>query len=91
VTLVNRATISDSSAYGSWIFLDDLTPCLFASTATFVSGVTVYDGGDGESKSCGKVDVRGRTGCENTRGDGSWTSLRLAEFASSTRSWSKSS
>jgi hypothetical protein len=43
VTLVNWAIISGFSAYHLWISLDHLTSCLFASTAAFVSGVTVYD------------------------------------------------
>ena len=59
MTLVNPAIISDSSAYQLCIFLDDVTSRFLVPTAPFVSGVTEfeYDGGGGESKPGGKVDV----------------------------------
>jgi hypothetical protein len=87
-----------TSAYQLCVFSDDLTSRFFVPTAPFVSGVMEfeYDGGGGESKPGGKVDIRGEDrdgggpGCENIRRDGFRTSSRLASFASSTRSWSKS-
>lgn len=96
MTLVNRAVISDSSAYHLCILLDDLTSCFFAPTTPSVSEVSEleYNRVGGERRRDGRVDIRGGDEdgggprCENARYDGFWTSSRLAVFVSSTRSLS---